>query len=187
MMKFTLSWLKHLLNTEASLEQICDKLTAIGLEVESVEDRAKKYEAFKVAYVESAVQHPNADRLRVCMVKTERGTLQVVCGAPNARTGMKAIFAPEGSVIPNSGLILKKGKIRDQESNGMLVSEEEMGLPETIDGIIEVDDKFEIGTPLADVFGLNDPVIEINLTPNRPDCTSIYGIARAHHPLGWLA
>lgn len=177
-MKFTLSWLKHLLNTDASLEQICDKLTAIGLEVESVEDRAKKYEAFKVAYVESAVQHPNADRLRVCMVKTEKGTLQVVCGAPNARTGMKGIFAPEGSVIPNSGMVLKKGKIRDIESNGMLVSEEEMSLPETIDGIIEVDAKYEIGTPLADVFNLNDPVIEINVTPNRADCTGVRGIAR---------
>ncbi len=177
-MKFTLSWLKHQLNTDASLEEICAKLTAIGLEVENVEDRAKKYEAFKVAYVESAVQHPNADRLRVCMVKTEKGTLQVVCGAPNARTGMKGIFAPEGSVIPNSGLVLKKGKIRDVESNGMLVSEEEMSLPETIDGIIEVDAKFEIGTPLADVFGLNDPVIEINLTPNRADCAGVRGIAR---------
>ncbi len=177
-MKFTLSWLKHQLNTDASLEEICAKLTAIGLEVENVEDRAKKYEAFKVAYVESAVQHPNADRLRVCMVKTDKGTLQVVCGAPNARAGMKGIFAPEGSVIPNSGLVLKKGKIRDVESNGMLVSEEEMSLPETIDGIIEVDEKFEIGTPLADVFGLNDPVIEINLTPNRADCAGVRGIAR---------
>lgn len=177
-MKFTLSWLKRHLDTTATLEDICAKLTAIGLEVENVEDRAKIYEAFKVAYVESAVQHPNADRLRVCMVKTEKGTLQVVCGAPNARTGIKAIFAPEGSVIPHSGLVLKKGKIRDQESNGMLVSEEEMNLPETIDGIIEVDAKYEIGTPLAEVFGLNDPVIEINLTPNRADCAGVRGIAR---------
>ena len=108
----------------------------------------------------------------------EKGTLQVVCGAPNARTGMKGIFAPEGSVIPNSGLVLKKGKIRDVESNGMLVSEEEMSLPETIDGIIEVDAKYEIGTPLAQVFGLDDAVIEINLTPNRADCAGVRGIAR---------
>jgi phenylalanyl-tRNA synthetase beta chain len=177
-MKFTLSWLKRHLDTNASLEQICDKLTAIGLEVEGVEDRAKIYEAFKVAYVESAVQHPNADRLRVCVVKTEKGTLQVVCGAPNARTGMKGIFAPEGSVIPNSGLVLKKGKIRDVESQGMLVSEEEMNLPETIDGIIEVAAHYEIGTPLAQVFGLSDPVVEINVTPNRADCAGIRGIAR---------
>lgn len=177
-MKFTVSWLKRHLDTNASLEEICGKLTAIGLEIEGVEDRAKIYEAFKVAYVESAVQHPNADRLRVCRVKTEKGTLQVVCGAPNARTGMKGIFAPEGSVIPNSGLVLRKGKIRDVESNGMLVSEEEMALPETIDGIIEVDQKYEIGTPLADICGLNDPVMEINLTPNRADCAGVRGIAR---------
>lgn len=177
-MKFTLTWLKRHLDTTASLEQICDKLTAIGLEVEGVEDKAKIYEPFKVAYVESAVQHPNADRLRVCMVKTEKGVLQVVCGAPNARAGMKGIFAPEGSVIPHSGLVLKKGKIRDVESNGMLVSEEEMSLPETIDGIIEVDAKYEIGTPLAEIYGLNDAVIEINLTPNRADCAGVRGIAR---------
>ena len=177
-MKFTLSWLKNHLDTNASLEQICDKLTSIGLEVENVEDPSKKYEAFKVAYVESAIQHPNADRLRVCMVKTEKGVLQVVCGAPNARAGMKGVFAPQGSVIPASGLVLKKGKIRDVESNGMLVSEEEMALPETIDGIIEVDAKYEIGTPLAEVFGLNDPIIEINLTPNRADCAGVRGIAR---------
>ncbi|MCC7305218.1 MAG: phenylalanine--tRNA ligase subunit beta [Alphaproteobacteria bacterium] len=177
-MKFTLSWLKRHLDTNASLEEICDKLTAIGLEVENVEDPAKKYEAFKVAYVESAVQHPNADRLRVCMVKTDKGVLQVVCGAPNARSGMKAVFAPEGSVIPASGMVLKKGKIRDVESNGMLVSEEEMALPETIDGIIEVDAKWDIGTPMAEIFGLNDAVIEINLTPNRADCAGVLGIAR---------
>jgi phenylalanyl-tRNA synthetase beta chain len=177
-MKFTLSWLKHQLDTTASLDEICKTLTAIGLEVEGVEDRAKIYDAFRVAYVESAVQHPNADRLRVCMVKTEKGTLQVVCGAPNARAGMKGIFAPEGSVIPASGLVLKKGKIRDVESNGMLVSEEEMALPETIDGIIEVDDQYEIGTKLADIYGLNDPVIEINVTPNRADCAGVRGIAR---------
>jgi phenylalanyl-tRNA synthetase beta chain len=177
-MKFTLSWLKRHLDTDASLDQICDKLTSNGLEVESVEDRAKIYAPFKVAYVESAVQHPNADRLRVCMVKTETGVLQVVCGAPNARAGMKGIFAPEGSVIPHSGLVLKKGKIRDVESNGMLVSEEEMALPETIDGIIEVDQKYEIGTPIAEIYGLGDPVIEINLTPNRADCACVRGIAR---------
>lgn len=177
-MKFTLSWLKHVLNTDASLEEICDKLTAIGLEVESVEDKAKLYAPFKVAYVESAEKHPDADKLKLCKVKTEKGIIQVVCGAPNARTGMKGIFAPEGSVIPNTGDVLKKGMIRGVESQGMLVSEREMNLSDEHKGIIEVDDKFEIGTPLAEVLGLNDAVIEINLTPNRADAAGVRGIAR---------
>jgi phenylalanyl-tRNA synthetase beta chain len=177
-MKFTLNWLKQPLDTKASLQEICDRLTAIGLEVEGVSDPAAQYAPFTVAYVESAVRHPNAEKLQVCMVKTKNGTLQVVCGAPNARAGMKGIFAPEGSYIPGSDITLKKTKIRDVESNGMLVSEREMLLSDEHKGIIEVDDKFEIGTPMADVFGLNDPVIEINLTPNRADCAGLYGIAR---------
>ena len=177
-MKFTLNWLKQPLETNATLDEICAKLTAIGLEVESVEDKAAAFAPFKVAEVISAEQHPNADKLRVCMVKTESGTLQVVCGAPNARAGMKAIFAPEGSYIPGLDVTLKKTKIRDVESNGMLVSEKEMCMSDEHKGIIEVDAKFAIGTPMAEVFGLNDPVIEINLTPNRADCAGVYGIAR---------
>lgn len=177
-MKFTLSWLKRHLDTNASLDEICAKLTAIGLEVEGVEDKAKLYAPFKVAYVESAEKHPDADKLKLCKVKTEKGLIQVVCGAPNARTGMKGIFAPEGSVIPNTGDVLKKGMIRGVESQGMLVSEREMNLSDEHKGIIEVDDKFAIGTPLAEVLGLNDATVEINLTPNRIDAAGVRGIAR---------
>ncbi|MGB4107723.1 MAG: phenylalanine--tRNA ligase subunit beta [Alphaproteobacteria bacterium] len=177
-MKFTLCWLKRHLDTNASLDEICEKLTAIGLEIENVEDKAKIYAPFKVAYVESTEKHPDADKLKLCKVKTEKGIIQVVCGAPNARTGMKGIFAPEGSVIPNTGDVLKKGMIRGVESQGMLVSEREMNLSEEHKGIIEVDDKFAIGTPLAEVLGLNDAVIEINLTPNRIDAAGVRGIAR---------
>lgn len=177
-MKFTLSWLKRHLDTNASLEEICAKLTAIGLEVEHVEDKAKLYEPFKVAYVENAEKHPDADKLRLCKVKTEKGILQVVCGAPNARTGMKAVFAPEGSYIPGLDTVLKKGVIRGVESQGMLVSEREMLLSDEHNGIIEVDAKYEIGTPMAEIFGIGDAVVEINLTPNRADAAGVRGIAR---------
>lgn len=177
-MKFTLGWLKDHLDTQASLDEILEALTAVGLEVEGVDDPAKEFAAFKVAYVESAEQHPNADRLRVCKVNTGAETLQVVCGAPNARTGMKGIFAPVGSYIPGIDITLKKGNIRGEDSHGMLVSEREMKMSDDHEGIIEVDEKFEIGTPMADVFSLNDPVIEIAVTPNRGDCAGVRGIAR---------
>lgn len=177
-MKFTVSWLKRHLDTNADGQSLCDKLTSIGLEVESFEDKAALYAPFKVAYVESVEQHPDADKLRVCQVKTENETLQVVCGAPNARTGMKGIFAPDGTYIPGLNVTLKKTKIRGVESNGMLVSEREMCLSDEHEGIIEVDEKFEVGTPMADVFGLSDQLIEIGLTPNRVDCAGVRGIAR---------
>ncbi|MEM7679393.1 MAG: phenylalanine--tRNA ligase subunit beta [Pseudomonadota bacterium] len=177
-MKFTLNWLKQPLDTESSLEEICDKLTAIGLELEGMEDRAATFAPFKVAYVESAEKHPDADKLQVCQVKTEDGMIQVVCGAHNARAGMKGIFAPNGSYIPGLDFKLKSTKIRGVESNGMLVSEKEMCLSEDHDGIIEVDESYEIGTPMAKIYGLDDPIIEINVTPNRPDCAGVYGIAR---------
>ena len=128
-MKFTLSWLKEHLDTTASLDEIVAKLTDIGLEVEGVQDPAAAFAKFKVVEVMEAVQHPNADRLRVCQVKTESGMIQVVCGAPNARAGMKAVLAPEGSYVPGIDATMKKTKIRDVESNGMLASEREMGLP----------------------------------------------------------
>ncbi len=177
-MKFTVNWLKEHLDTNASLNDIVLKLTEVGLEVEGVEDRAATFAPFKVVEVMEAVQHPNADRLRVCQVKTETGMIQVVCGAPNARGGMKAIYAPEGSVVPANGMVLKKTKIRDVESNGMLVSEREMGLGEDHNGIIDLPLETPLGKPMAEIFGLNDPVIEINVTPNRPDCAGIRGIAR---------
>ena len=177
-MKFTLSWLKDYLETDATLDQILTTLTAVGLEVEGVEDRAAQYAPFKVVEVIDAVQHPNADRLRVCQVKTESGVIQVVCGAPNARKGMKAVYAPEGSYIPGLDVTLKKTKIRDVESNGMLVSEREMKFGDNHDGIIDLPVDTPVGKSLADIYGLNDPVIEINVTPNRPDCAGIRGIAR---------
>lgn len=177
-MKFTLSWLKDHLDTNASLEEITTKLTALGLELESVEDRAKTYEAFKVAHVVSAEKHPDADKLKVLIVDTGKEKLQVVCGAPNARAGMKGIFAPDGSFIPGTGITLKKSAIRGQESNGMMVSEREMGLSDEHNGIIEVDAKYPLGTPFADIYGLNDPVIDVAVTPNRADCAGIRGIAR---------
>lgn len=177
-MKFTLSWLKDYLDTDASLDVILEKLTDIGLEVEGVEDRAALYAPFKVVEVIEAVQHPNADRLRVCQVKTESGMIQVVCGAPNARAGMKAILAPEGSYVPGLDMTMKKTKIRDVESNGMMASEREMQLGDDQNGIIDLPVDTPIGTPLAEIYGLNDPVVEINVTPNRPDCAGIRGIAR---------
>lgn len=178
-MKFTLSWLKQYLDTNASLEEISEKLTALGLEVDGIEDKAADFEPFKVAYVKSAEQHPNADRLRVCQVETaDHGIVQVVCGAPNARAGMKAVFAPSGSYIPGLDVTLKKSEIRGVESNGMLVSEKEMQLSDEHNGIIDLPEDTKIGTKLADLFGLNDPIIEISLTPDRADCAGIYGIAR---------
>ena len=177
-MKFTLGWLKEHLDTDASLNEITDKLTALGLELEGVEDPGEKFAPFNVAYVESAEKHPDADRLKVCIVDTGSEKIQVVCGAPNARTGMKAIFAPAGSYVPGTDMVLKKGKIRGQESNGMLVSEREMGLSDEHDGIIDLPEDTPVGTPFTEVFDMNDPVIDIALTPNRADCAGIRGIAR---------
>ena len=177
-MKFTLDWLKDHLETEKDLDTIVDTLTNIGLEIESVEDKSKTFNDFTVAEVIKAEQHPDADRLRVCSVKTIDGVFQVVCGAPNARTGMKGIFAPENSFIPGTGIRLKKSKIRGVESCGMLVSEKEMDISDEHNGIIEVEAKYNLGDKFIDVFNLNDPVIEINITPNRGDCLSVRGIAR---------
>src|SRR5829696_2089611 len=178
-MKFTLSWLKDHLETTASLDEIVETLTRIGLEVEGVEDKAKALAPYKVAYVVSAVQHPNADRLRVCMVDTGEGDpIQVVCGAPNARTGMKSVFAPPGAYIPGKNLTLAVGTIRGVESRGMLVSEMELQISGDHQGIIDLEDDAPVGMSYASYAGLDDPVIEINLTPNRPDCASVHGIAR---------
>jgi phenylalanyl-tRNA synthetase beta chain len=177
-MKFTLSWLKTHLDTQADLTTLTDKLTALGLEVDGVEDRAKGLEAFTVGYVKSATKHPDADKLRLCIVETKFGDVQVVCGAPNARTGMKGVFAPAGSVIPGTGVELKKGVIRGVESNGMLCSMREMGLGQDHDGIIDLPADAPVGAPFAQILGLDDPLIEIGLTPDRADCTGVRGIAR---------
>lgn len=178
-MKLTLSWLKEHLETEASLDQITTALTALGLEVDAVHDPMRELAPFVIASVLEAEQHPNADRLRVCKVDFGGDTvMQVVCGAPNARAGMKGVFAPPGSHIPGTGLDLKKGVIRGVESNGMLVSEREMGLSDEHNGIIDLAADAPVGTPFAEYLGLDDPVIEIGLTPDRADCAGIRGIAR---------
>jgi phenylalanyl-tRNA synthetase beta chain len=177
--KFTLSWLKEHLDTEASLDDIVSKLTMIGLEVEHLNDPGKTLAPFVIANVVSAVQHPNADRLRVCMVDTGDGKpIQVVCGAPNARTGMVGVFSPPGTFIPGKNITLGVGNIRGVESRGMLVSEAELLISDDHDGIIELPANAPVGKPYAPYAGLDDPTIEINLTPNRPDCTGINGIAR---------
>lgn len=177
-MKFTLDWLKQHLDTNASLDEIVIALTALGLEVDAVTDRAKLYAPFHVVHVEKAEKHPDADRLKVCVVDTGKEKLQVVCGAPNARAGMKAVYAPSGSFIPGTGITIKKGNIRGQESNGMMVSEREMGLSDEHEGIIDVAADIPLGTLFADLYGLNDPLIEIGLTPNRADAAGVRGIAR---------
>ena len=177
-MKFTLSWLKDHLDTDASLDEITDALTALGLELEEVHDPAKDLDAFIVGYVVEAKQHPNADRLRVCIVDTGKEKIQVVCGAPNARTGMKGVFAPAGTHIPGTGVDLKKGVIRGEESNGMLCSEREMGLSDDHEGIIDLPEDAPVGEPFAKLMGLDDPVIDIAITPNRGDCLGVRGVAR---------
>ncbi len=178
-MKFTLSWLKEHLATDASLDAIVDKLTMIGLEVERVEDRGKALAPFSIARVISAEPHPNADRLRVCMVDTGAGDpVQVVCGAPNARAGMKGVFVAPGAFIPGKAMTFGVGTIRGVESRGMLCSEFELQLSDDHEGIIELPSEAPVGAPYAPWAGLDDPVIEINLTPNRPDCAGVHGIAR---------
>jgi phenylalanyl-tRNA synthetase beta chain len=179
MMKLTFGWLKEHLDTARSLDEIASKLTMIGLEIERIEDKAKLFAPFVIARVVEAKPHPNADRLRVCMVDTGDGKpIQVVCGAPNARTGMKGVFAPPGAFIPGKNLTLGVGKIREVESRGMLVSEFELQISDDHEGIIELPDDAPVGAPYAKYAGLDDPMIEINLTPNRGDATGVHGVAR---------
>jgi phenylalanyl-tRNA synthetase beta chain len=179
MMKFTFAWLKEHLDTDRPLGEIADKLTMIGLEVERIEDKAKALAPFVIARVTEAKQHPNADRLRVCMVDTGDGKpIQVVCGAPNARTGMKGVFAPVGAFIPGKNMTLGVGKIRDVESRGMLVSGAELQISDDHDGIIDLPDDAPVGENYAKFAGLDDPVLELNLTPNRGDAAGVHGIAR---------
>ena len=184
-MKFTLSWLKEHLDTDEPLEKLADKLTMIGLEVENIADKAKALSPFTIARVISAEQHPNADRLRVCMVdtgqKNEQGLsapVQVVCGAPNARAGLVSVFSAPGTFIPGKNITLGVGTIRGVESRGMLCSAAELQISEDHDGIMELPADAPIGAAYAQWAGLGDPVLEINLTPNRQDCTGVHGIAR---------
>ena len=178
-MKFSLSWLREHLETSATLTEITDTLTGIGLELESVTDRGATLAPFRIAHVVEAVQHPNADRLRACKVDPGDGTLvSVVCGAPNARTGMKAVFAPPGSFVPGTGITLKVGEIRGVQSAGMLLSMREMGLGEDHDGIVDLPADAPVGVAYAAWAGLDDPVIDISVTPNRGDALSVRGVAR---------
>jgi phenylalanyl-tRNA synthetase beta chain len=177
-MKFTLSWLKDHLDTSASLAEIVDTLTRVGLEVESVEDPGRKYDGFVTASVIEARQHPNADRLKVCIVDAGGDPVQVVCGAPNARMGMKGVFSAVGTYIPGKKLTLAKGVIRGVESNGMLCSAAELELSDDHEGIIELPEDAPIGVAYARYAGLDDPVIDVAVTPNRPDATGVAGIAR---------
>lgn len=177
-MKFTLSWLKDHLDTDATLEEVVERLTMLGLEVEGVEDRAAGLEDFVVGEVLTAEKHPDADKLQVLTVNNGKETLQVVCGAPNARKGLKGVFGGDGMYVPGIDFTLKPATIRGVDSNGMMLSEREMGLSDEHTGIVELDGDAEVGAPAIDVMGLNDPVIEIAITPNRGDCLGVRGIAR---------
>ncbi|MBB4955022.1 phenylalanyl-tRNA synthetase beta chain [Agrobacterium vitis] len=177
-MKFTLSWLKDHLDTDATLDQVCERLTAIGLEVEDVDDKAA-YKPFVIAKILTAEKHPSADRLKVLSVDAGDGKpVQVVCGAPNARAGLIGAFGRPGMYVPGLDVTLAVGNIRGVESHGMMCSEKELNMSDNHDGIIDLPEDAPIGTSFAAYAGIDDPVIEINLTPNRPDCTSIFGIAR---------
>jgi len=177
-MKFSLSWLKDHLDTTASVEEISAKLNAVGLEVEGIENPATKLAGFKVAKVLTAERHPNADKLQVLTVDTGDGQpLQVVCGAPNARAGLVGVLGLPGAVVPAGGFELKKSAIRGVESNGMMCSTRELELGDDHDGIIELPADAPVGTAFADYHG-TDPVFDVAITPNRPDCMGVYGIAR---------
>ncbi|MBU2533158.1 MAG: phenylalanine--tRNA ligase subunit beta, partial [Alphaproteobacteria bacterium] len=181
-MKFTLSWLKDHLETDASLETIEKTLSAIGLEVDGIEKPAEKLNPFTIARIVEAKQHPDADRLRICQVEIQPGqpTVEVVCGAPNAKAGLVGVFGPIGSYIPGTGITLEKRPVRGIDSNGMMLSERELELSEDHEGIIELEPALaeRVGERYVDVVGLNDPVIDIAITPNRPDCTGVRGVAR---------
>jgi phenylalanyl-tRNA synthetase beta chain len=177
-MKFTLSWLKDHLETDASLETILEKLTALGLIVDKVENKAEALAPFKICEILETEKHPNADRLQVCRVNTGTEVIQVVCGAPNARKGLKAVLARPGDIIPSTKQALKVGKVRDVESFGMMCSAEELHLGEGPEGIIEVDRDAPVGEPYAKWIGLDEILIDIEISPNRGDCLGVYGIAR---------
>ena len=177
-MKFSLSWLKEHLDTDADMPAVADCLNRIGLEVEGIENPAEALSAFRIARVISAAPHPQADKLQVLSVDAGGEPLQVVCGAPNARAGMLGVFGPAGAVVPANGMLLKVAAIRGVESNGMMCSIAELELGDDHDGIIELPDDAPVGQVYADWAGLDDPVIDVSITPNRQDCMGVRGIAR---------
>ena len=176
-MKFTLSWLKEHLETNSSLDEITKNLTAIGLEVEDITNPEKDLEEFIVGKILTSEKHPNADRLRICKVDIGNETKEVVCGAPNAKEGLLTIYAPLGSIIPKSKMVIQKTKIRDIVSYGMLCSGDELNIDNENEGIIEIK-KAKAGDKASKALGDIDPIIEIAITPNRPDCLGVFGIAR---------
>ncbi len=177
-MKFSLEWLKEFLATEAGVDEVAAKLNAIGFEVEGIDDPAKVLDGFYVAHVLTAAPHPNANKLQVLTVDAGTGeALQVVCGAPNARAGMKGVLGISGAIVPANGMQLKKAELRGVESNGMMCSTRELQLGDDHDGIIELPEDAPVGTPFAQYRGTS-PVIDISVNPNRPDCMGVYGIAR---------
>ena len=178
-MKLTFSWLKEFLDTQHSIEEIADRMNEIGIEVEEIVDKSKDLKAFNCVLVQKYVNHPDSDHLHICEVVYDKNKepLNIVCGAPNVRAGLKTILAPNGSRLPN-GLEIKKTKIRGVESNGMLCSIRELGLGDEHDGIIELQENTEIGTNIADILNLKEQIIDVSLTPNRGDCLGVYGIAR---------
>ncbi len=177
-MKFTLSWLKEHLETSASLAEIVEKMIAVGLEVEHVDNPAERLKAFTIGEVVEADKHPEADKLKVCKVATRDGVLQIVCGAPNARKGLKIVYAPVGSYVPGVDLTLTKAKIRGVDSFGMICSAKELELGEDHDGVIEAPEAAKVGEPVAGWLGADDPVVEFEVTPNRPDTNGVHGVAR---------
>ena len=179
-MKFTLSWLKEHLQTDAALSEIVEAMTLAGLEVEEVHNPADELAAFSIAKVKTAEKHPDADKLKVCRVETRDGEMQIVCGAPNARAGMTVAYAPMGAYIPGADFSLDKKprKIRGVESSGMMCSARELNMGDEHDGIMDLDSDLEMGTPLADALEINDPVIDFEVTPNRPDWLGVDSIAR---------
>jgi phenylalanyl-tRNA synthetase beta chain len=183
-MKFSLSWLKSHLETEATIEQVADCLNRIGLEVEGIENPAEALRAFRIAKVVKAAKHPQAEKLQVLVVDAGDGPIQVVCGAPNAREGMTGIFGPAGAIVPSNGMELKVTAIRGEQSNGMMCSLAELGMGDDHDGIAELPDDAPKGASYADWAQLDDPVIEVAITPNRQDCMGVHGIARDLAALG---
>lgn len=177
-MRFSLSWLKQHLKTNASVEEISTTLTRIGLEVDEVIDKSKTYEPFVIAQILEAEQHPNADKLRVCNVTDGTSEMQIVCGAPNARAGIKVVLAPIGALIPNGNFAIKAAKIRNVDSSGMMCSADELMLPGDSEGIIELPEDAPLGSRFAEYAGLNDVIFDVSLTPNRGDAACVYGIAR---------
>src|SRR5690606_20422978 len=176
-MKFTLSWLKAHLDTEAEVDQVAEAMTMAGLEVEEVHDPIAALAPFTVAKIVSAERHPNADRLQVCQVETVDGMKEIVCGAPNARAGLTTIYAPIGAYVPGLDVTLVEKPVRGVVSHGMLCSAAELELADDSDGILELDDDLEVGAPAAGVFGA-EPVIDFEVTPNRADWLGVAGIAR---------